>query len=80
MTEQPDSSETTQVLPIAQVEEQLQIGASLAQAHPNEATGELIVQGNEPIIEGGPLPQEEKPQPHEITDSSGENFHKAKSG
>ena len=76
--EQPDSSKTTHVLAVAQIEDQEQVGASLVHAHSNESTGDLHeLDDGEPVIEGGQQPQEEQPQPHEVEDSKAEDFQKA---
>jgi len=74
-----ESDATTDVLPIPEINEEVQEGAVLVPPDSNEATVNAQQQITEPEVEGGIVPQVESPQPDGVVSSMGTDFPKAKS-
>jgi len=77
--EEEVSNATTDILPIDEIPESTQEGAVLAQPDTNKTTVNAQVAVAEPVVEGGPTPQEEDPQPDGVVSSKDANFIKAES-
>jgi len=74
-----ESDATTDVLPIPEINVEVQEGAVLVPPDSNEATVNAQQQITEPEVEGGIVPQVESPRPDGVVSSMGTDFPKAKS-
>jgi len=77
--EEEVSDATTDILPIDEIPESVQEGAVLAQPDSNETPDNIQVEVAKPVVEGGPTPREEDPQPDGVVSSKDVDFIKAES-